>query len=96
MKEEPVKSLGRLKKLPLIDRHWGTELEKTTCNSLEMIDKVDLPGKLKVWLYQHGLLPRLMWSLLVYEGTLTRVETIQQHINKYLRKWLVSLLDPQW
>ena len=53
-----------------------------------MIDKVDLPGKLKVWLYQHGLLPRLMWPLQVYEVTLTRVETIQRHINKYLRKWL--------
>ena len=88
MKEEPVKSLGRLYKLPLTDRHWGTELEKTTSDSLKMIDKVDLPGKLKVWLYQHGLLPRLMWPLQVYEVTLTRVETIQQHINKYLRKWL--------
>ena len=88
VKEEPVKSLGRLYKLPLTDRHWGTELERTTSDSLKMIDKVDLPGKLKVWLYQHGLLPRLMWPLQVYEVTLTRVETIQQHINKYLRKWL--------
>jgi hypothetical protein len=64
------------------------ELEKTTTDSLRMIDKVDLPGKLKVWLYQHGLLPRLMWPLQVYEVALTRVETIQQHINKFLRKWL--------
>ena len=88
VREEPVKSLGRLYKLPLTDRHWGLELEKTTTDSLRMIDKVDLPGKLKVWLYQHGLLPRLMWPLQVYEVALTRVETIQQHINKFLRKWL--------
>jgi len=53
VREEPVKSLGRLYKLPLTDRHWGLELEKTTTDSLRMIDKVDLPGKLKVWLYQH-------------------------------------------
>ena len=40
---------------------------------------------------RHGassILPRLLWSLQIYEISLSRVETIQQHINKYLRKWL--------
>ena len=88
VKEEPVKSLGRWYKIPLTDRHCGTELQATTHDGLETIDKTDLPGKLKVWMFQHGLLPRLLWPLQVYEVTLTRVETIQRHINKYLQKWL--------
>ena len=29
-----------------------------------------------------------MWPLQVYEVCLTRVETIQRHVNKFLRKWL--------
>ena len=29
-----------------------------------------------------------MWTLQIYEVCLTRVETIQRHINKFLRKWL--------
>ena len=88
VREEPVKSLGRWYKLPLTDRHCGKEIEHSAVESLKVIDKVDLPGKLKVWLYQHGLLPRLMWPLQVYEVCLTRVETIQRHVNKFLRKWL--------
>ena len=48
----------------------------------------DLPGKLKAWCFRHGLLSRLLWPLQIYEISLSRVETIQQHINKYLCKWL--------
>ena len=98
VREQPVKSLGRLYKLPLTDRHWGTEVEKSASESLKTIDKLDLPGKLKVWLYQHGLLPRLMWPLQVYEIALTRVETIQQHINKYVRRclWVPPWFHNSW
>ena len=88
VKEEPVKSLGRWYKFPLTDRHCGKELQATADEGLKTIDKVNLPGKQKVWMFQHGLLPRLLWPLQVYEVTLTRVEAIQRRINKYLRKWL--------
>ena len=43
---------------------------------------------MKAWSYQHGLLPRLLWPLQMYEIVLSRVERIQQYSNKYLRKWL--------
>lgn len=40
---------------------------------LRKIDISGLPGKLKSWIYQHGLLPRLMWLLTVYEVQVTMV-----------------------
>ena len=43
---------------------------------------------MKAWCYQHGLLPRLLWPLQIYEIAISRVERIQQYSNKYLRKWL--------
>ena len=43
---------------------------------------------MKAWCYQHGLLPRLLWPLQMYEIAIFRVEWIQQYSNKYLRKWL--------
>ena len=88
VREQPVKSLGRLYALPLTDRHRGLEVQKTALEGLKAIDNSELPGKLKAWCFQHGLLPRLLWPLQVYEISLSRVETIQQHINKHLRKWL--------
>ncbi len=52
------------------------------------IDKSGLPGKYKCWIYQHGLLPRLMWLLTVYEVLLSTVEGIERKFNKHLRRWL--------
>ena len=51
-------------------------------------DEINLPGKLKAWIFQHGLLPRLLWPLQIYKVTFIHVETIQCHVNKYPRKWL--------
>ena len=84
----PVKSLGRLYSIPLTDRHRGTEVQKVALKGLKSIDKTCLPGKMKAWCYQHGLLPRLLWPLEIYEIAISRVERIQQYSNKYLRKWL--------
>ena len=52
------------------------------------IDKTGLPEKFKAWIYQHGLLPRIAWPLLLYEITATTVEKLERTINKHLRKWL--------
>ena len=88
VREQPVKSLCRLYTFPLTDRHRGVEVQRTALDGLHVIDKSELPGKLKAWCFQHGLLPRLLGPLLIYKISLSRVETIQQHINKYLHKWL--------
>ena len=66
VRERPVKSLGRLYSIPLTDRHRGPEVQKVALKGLKSIDKTCLPGKMKAWCYQHGLLPRLLWSLQVY------------------------------
>ena len=88
VREKPVKSLGRLSSIPLTDRHRGTEVQKLALKGLKSNDKTCLPGKMKAWCYQHGLLPRLLWPLQMYEIVISRVERIQQYSNKYLRKWL--------
>ena len=88
VREKPVKSLGRLYSIPLTDRHRGPEVQKVALKGLKSIDKTCLPGKMKAWCYQHGLLPRLLWPLLKYEIAISRVERIQQYSNKNQRKWL--------
>lgn len=51
-------------------------------------ERSGLPGKYKAWGYQHGILPRLLWPLLVYEVPLTTVEALERKINNFLRRWL--------
>ncbi|KAJ7995782.1 hypothetical protein DPEC_G00248160 [Dallia pectoralis] len=55
---------------------------------LNTLERSGLPGKYKVCGYQHGILPRLLWPLLVYEVPLTTVETLERRINSFLRRWL--------
>ena len=53
---------------------------------MESIDKSGLPGKYKAWCYQHGILPRITWPLLMYEVPMTKVtqrrETLPRELNR--------------
>ncbi|CAJ1083019.1 uncharacterized protein LOC125005379 [Xyrichtys novacula] len=62
--ELPVKSLGRLYNAHLKDSDQSDQLREETIKALVSIDKTLLPGKLKLWCLQFGLLPHLMWPLM--------------------------------
>jgi len=55
---------------------------------LKKIDQCGLPGKFKAWLYQHALLPRLIWPMMLYDIPSTAVEALQRLTSRHLRKWL--------
>ena len=55
---------------------------------LTRVDKSGLPGCFKAWIYQHAVLPRILWPLFVYNSPMTIVEAIERKINNYLRRWL--------
>ena len=51
-------------------------------------NKSGLPGKFKAWLYQHGILPRILWPLLVYKFPISTVEGLERRVSSHLRHWL--------
>ncbi|KAL4001244.1 hypothetical protein ACER0C_006543 [Sarotherodon galilaeus] len=55
---------------------------------LAAVDKSGLPGKFKAWIYQHGILPRILWPLLVYEVPISTVEGFKMRISRFLHRWL--------
>ena len=86
--EQPVKSLGRWYNASLKDKEQVEQLRQEIGKGLENIDKTLLPGKLKLWCLQFGLLPRTMWPLTVYEVPVTTVEKMERTITSYAKKWL--------
>ncbi|KAK7880264.1 hypothetical protein WMY93_030631 [Mugilogobius chulae] len=86
--EKPVQSLGKVFDSSLKD----TESIKVTIASLDTwlkaVDRSGLPGKFKAWIYQHGVLPRILWPLLIYEVPITTIETLERKISSHLRRWL--------
>ncbi|XP_075304756.1 retrovirus-related Pol polyprotein from type-1 retrotransposable element R2 [Odontesthes bonariensis] len=86
--EKPVKSLGKIYDCTLRDTAALQATSEELGTWLRAVDKSGLPGKFKVWLYQHGILPRLLWPLLVYNVPITTVECFERKVSSFLRKWL--------
>jgi hypothetical protein len=86
--EQPVKSLGRWYDASLKDKDQVQQLHKDISSSLQSIDNTQLPGKLKAWCLQFGLLPRVLWPLALYEVPISTVEKMERGVTGYLKKWL--------
>jgi len=84
----PIRCLGKWYDETLSDKNNVESTQKRVEEWLRRIESSGLPGKYKVWIYQHGMLPRLMWLLMLYEIPLTKVEKIEKAVSKSLRKWL--------
>ena len=65
---------------------------KNTCEEIEgwldNLDKMGLPGKFKAWAYQHGILPKILWPLLLYEFLITTISDLERRVSCYLRRLL--------
>ena len=57
-------------------------------DGMQTIGKTQLPGKYNTWMYQHGLLPRFIWPLTLYDIPTTAVEVLERTVSKHLRRWL--------
>nr|XP_055068382.1 uncharacterized protein LOC129450032 [Misgurnus anguillicaudatus] len=85
--EKPVKSLGKVLDCSLRDTAiCATNLELEVW--LAVVDKSGLPGKFKAWIYQHGILPRILWPLMIYEVPISTIEGFERRVSRFLWKWL--------
>ena len=88
VQDQPVKSLGRWYTEELRDTKRAKEIAVQVTEGLKAIEKCGLPGKLKLWCLQYGLMPRIMWPLTVYDVAITHVESMERQLNKYMKRWL--------
>ena len=83
-----MKCLGKYFDDTLGDTRNVSDTTKQLDTWMTTIDKSALPGKYKAWIYQHGVLPRVLWPLLVYDVPMTTVEAMERLASGYLRRWL--------
>ena len=86
--DRPIKWHGKWYDISLKDTNHISRTKNQLQDGLKLIDKTGLPGKFKAWLYQHGLLSRLLWPLMLYEIATSTVEGFYRLINRHLRRWL--------
>ena len=83
-----IKCLGKRYDDTLKDVNNSRRLERETTEILVHIDKTGLPG-FKAWIFQHGLLPRLIWPLILYKSK-TRMTKMVGIAGAYIQsrhKW---------
>ena len=85
--DNPVKCLGKWFDITLGDANNTQRVKQQLQEGLKKIEKTSLPGKFKAWIFQHGMLPRLLWPLMLYEIPTTVVEKLETMANKSLRRW---------
>lgn len=51
------------------------------------MDKSGLSGQFKASVYQHIILPRIIWPLLICEVLMRVVEGFGDKVIRYLRRW---------
>ena len=88
LREKPIKSLDKTFNSSLKDTAAKQKTVKDLEEWLTKIDKSGLPGRFKAWLFQHAVLPRILWPLLVYDIPITTVESLEKAISNRLRRWL--------
>jgi hypothetical protein len=55
---------------------------------LDMVDKDLVNGLMKLWIYQHQIIPKASWPLLIHDFNRDfAAKTIQQPTGVYLRRW---------
>ena len=88
IKHKPMKSLGKGFDHTLKDAVAFQETRDSVERWLNKIDRSDLSGRFKTWIYQHFVLPKILWSLAIYEFTSCNVEQLEKRFNSRLRRWL--------
>ena len=83
LKKHPIKCLGKWFDASLKDHNNVNRLRQQVKDGMQTIDKTQLPGKYKAWMYQHGLLPRLIWPLTLNEIPTTAAEVLERTVSKY-------------
>lgn len=82
--EKPVKSLRLWYDATLKDTEQVDQLRHNTLSGLERIDKSLHPSRLKLWRFQFGLQPWLMWPLILYEVLVLKVKKLERLTSSFV------------
>ena len=79
----PIKFLGRIIDGSISDRNSSAELTDKLLVGLRVIDKSHFTGTQKFWIL---LIPRIQWSLLIYEIPISLAFKLEQKVSVFIRK----------
>ena len=83
IQEKSIKSQGKLIERSLRDTIAIQDTKDNPEKWLTKVDKSGLPGRFKGWVYQHAILPKILWLLSIYEFTMAHIVQMVRKINSF-------------
>ena len=84
---EPIRFLGKLFYADLKDEGIRRMVNEKLSNLLRTTDSSDLNGIMKMWIYNHVIIPKMTWEFTIYNFPITYIEKLEATCTKYLKKW---------
>ena len=84
----PIKFLDRIIYGSISDRNSSAEFTDKLLPGLSIIEKFHFTGAQKLWIFQHLLIPRIQWPLLIYDTPISLAFKLKQKVSVFIRKWL--------
>ena len=86
-KNKHFKFLGRHIHYNLSETQIKEEIFTSFKKDVETVNKNRVNGLMKLWLYQHCIIYRLTWPLLIHDLDLTFAIRLRTHIQPLLKEW---------
>ena len=88
LRDQPIKCLGKWYQSSLNDQENVKNFIAQLKEFLNRIEDTHLPGKFKVWMLHHGLIPKLRWPMMLYGMAISTVERMERQVSRRIKKWL--------
>lgn len=87
-----LKSLRKVFNSSLMDADYRMASCADLEHRLKAANRSGLPWKFKVWIYQQGILPKILWSLLIYDIPISLLKGFERRVSTrdYLGSWAAS------
>jgi len=86
-KGQHFKFLGRWINFNLSETEIKAKITSAFEQDVSTVDKARINGVMKLWLYQHYILPRNSWSLLIHDLDLSFAQGMQTYVQPLLKRW---------
>ena len=83
-----MKFLGKMFYADLKDDGIRQMVNQKLTNLIETTDSSKLNGIMKMWIYNHVIIPKLTWEFTIYNFPITYLEKLEATYSKYLKRWV--------
>ncbi|XP_072017385.1 uncharacterized protein [Amphiura filiformis] len=84
---QPMRFLGKLIYEDLKDDGIRKMSNQKLSAMLKTTDKSPLNGIMKMWIYNHMIIPKMTWEFTIYNLPKTYIENLEATCTKYLKRW---------